>query len=506
MNENDENSKVNMTPKTFEEVVGSYIKEHNLKSERESFADLLEAYDAGMKVEIRVGDSVEGEIISIGMDAVFVNTGTKIDGSVDKAELIDKDGNLPYRVGDVIALYVVSMDENEIRLSKALSGVGGISLLRDAFQSRVPIEGKVLASIKGGFQIEILKQRAFCPVSQMDTAYVQQPEDYVGQVFSFLITRFEENGKNIVVSRRDLLLEEQEKAKAEFLENLSVDQTLDGRISRVVPFGLFVELAAGVEGMVHLSELGWSRVEHPEDFYAPGDRVTVRVIDIRSDEASGKPRIALSIKQMTQDPWMSVQDQFKEGQKIRGKVTRLTKFGAFVEIAPGIEGLVHISEMSYTRRVLKPSEIVEVNDETEVMIKEIKPDTRRISLSIRDAEGDPWIDVERKYPVGKKVEGIIEKKEAFGIFVILEPGITGLLPKSRLKRYHSPAAIDKLKTGDAMHVVITQVQPEEKKLTLDPADASDEDDWKAYSQGAQSSLGSLGEILQKAMKDKEGKR
>lgn len=471
------------------------------QNEEESFAELFESYGDSMTEDLRVGDKVSGEIISIGMDNVFLNTGTKIDGAVDKAELLDENGELPYEVGDTLEMYVVALDENEIRLSRALSGIGGLNQLRDAHQGKVPVEGNVTEQVKGGFRVGVMQHRAFCPVSQIDTKYVEHPEDYVGQTHRFLITRFEEDGRNIVVSRRELLTKEQEKVKKEFLETAETGMVTEGRVTSLMPYGAFVELFPGVEGLVHVSELSWSRVEKPEEVVRVDDSVRVKVLSIEPGKKPGELKISLSMKQLSGDPWDTLADSFQAGDKIQGKVTRLMDFGAFVEIAPGIEGLVHISEMSYTRRVLRPDEVVQEGEEVDVAIKDVDMEKRRISLSIRDAAGDPWLGIEEKYPVGTRTEGTLEKKESFGYFITLEPGITGLMPRSRISKSAGAAALDKLKVGDRISFLVEEVHPSDRKMTLAPGDAKEEGNWREYAKGKESSLGSLGEKLQQAMRD-----
>lgn len=477
------------------------IDENN--SEEESFADLFESYSSGMNEDVQIGDKIKGEIISIGRETVFIDTGSKVDGVVDREELLDDNHEFPYKEGDILELYVVSLSGNEIRLSRALSGVRGPHVIENAFDNGVPVEGKVKEECKGGFQVEIMQKRAFCPISQIDLKYVENPDDYVGETYLFLISEFEEDGRNIIVSRRALLEKEQEKTRRQFLEDIDIGAQLEGRVTKLMPYGAFVELIPGTEGMVHLSELSWSRVEKAEDVLKAGDSITVKVVGIDQGKRPGEKKIALSIKQVSGDPWDSAQDEFRIGDKIMGKVTACVKFGAFVEIAPGIEGLVHISEMSYKRRVLKAEDVITAGDTVEVMVKEIDVENRRISLSMRDAEGDPWIDIYNKYKVGQSVEGTVEKRERFGYFVSLEPGITGLIPMSKIESLHRPSAIEKLGQGDAIPVVVENIDPEERKITLSPGDTMDEGDWKSYAKDSGKPIGSLGEKLQQALKSKK---
>ena len=273
-----------------------------------------------------------------------------------------------------------------------------------------------------------------------------------------------------------------------------------------MPYGAFVELLPGVEGMIHISEISWSRVKKTEDVLKPGELIPVKVLSIEPGKRAGEMKVALSLKQVTGDPWHSVHEAFQIGDKIQGQVTRCVDFGAFVEIAPGIEGLVHISEISYAKRVLKAEDFVKAGETVEIMIKEIDIEKRRISLSMKDAEGDPWINVRDKYSPGKRVEGTLEKKERFGYFVSLEPGITGLMPKSKFQQSHEPAFIEKLKQGDAITVIVEEINEAERRITLGPGDSVDEGEWREFTQEAKKPIGSLGEKLQKALESKNKKK
>jgi small subunit ribosomal protein S1 len=485
----------------------SDFDENTESEDTQSFAELFESYTGDHK-DLRVGDRISGKIIAVGADAVFIDAGSKIDGVVEKAELLEKDGEFPYKVGDVIDLYVIAADDAEIRLSRSISGIGSAHLLQEAYESKIPVEGKVLEQIKGGFKVDIMKVPAFCPVSQMDLRYVDTPEDYVGQTFNFLISRFEKGGKNLVVSRRDLLQREQAAAREEFLKTLEIGAIIEGKVVKTMPFGVFVELEGGVEGMVHISELNWSRTVSVDQAVEKDQIIKVKVIGMDArDKTPGKTRIALSMKQVGGDPWDDVASKFSAGDKVSGTVTRCADFGAFVEIAPGIEGLVHISEMSYAKRVLRAEDVVSPGDAVVVTVKTIDPLARRISLSLKDAEGDPWNDIDKKYNVGKPANGILEKKEPFGMFITLEPGVTGLLPKSKLEAAPDPAAIDRLKPGDALVVVIQEIHPRERKITLGLPESGDQKAWQDYSAErvpatAVGSMGDLGDKLRAALKSK----
>lgn len=471
-------------------------------SNEENFADLFESYMTD-NPDLNVGDKINGEIIAIGEKTVFINTGTKTDGVVEKNELKDENDEFGFKIGETLELYIVSLGEGEIRLSKSISGAGSDRLLYDAYKNRIPVEGKVIEDCKGGFKINIMKKIAFCPISQIDVKYVETPDEYIGATFDFLITKVEDRGKNIVVSRRNLLKEQQEKAKKEFFENFKPEDTFDASVKTIMPYGVFVEIFPGVEGLVHISELSWSRVAHPDEIIKVNDTIKVKILDIDKETS----KISMSAKQVLGDPWETVHAQFKNGDKTNGKVTRCADFGAFVEIAPGIEGLVHISEMSYKKRVLKAEDIVSPGDRVPVTIKDVDSLKRRISLSMKDAEGDPWINIENKYVIGQVVSGRIEKKESFGFFIMLEPGITGLLPKSKINNAPDPTKIEKLKVDDGIAVKIEEIKPDERRITLGVKGDVTATEWKAYATDKKSSsgnsLGDLGEKLQSALKLKK---
>ena len=333
---------------------------------------------------------------------------------------------------------------------------------------------------------------------------METPEDYVGQAHEFLITQFENRGKNIVVSRKKLLAKALEKAKKAFFADLKEGDEREGRVTRLMPYGAFVELIPGVEGMVHISELSWSRLEAPGEAVRIDQTVKVQVLGIKEGEKSGQKKIGLSIKRLAGDPWDTVAERFRPGEKVSGKVTRCANFGAFVEIAPGIEGLVHISEMSYVKRVVNPEDVVSPGETVSVTVKEVDPKKRRISLSLKEAEGDPWLEAADRFPVGKVSRGTVEKKEAFGLFVRLLPGVTGLLPKSKIRRSPNAGAVEQLKEGDPITVTVEEVQTDARKITLAPADEAEEGQWKEFGRSeAAAPMSDLAEKLKRAMEKKK---
>lgn len=474
------------------------------ENEEEDFATLFENYISDVRDDLSVGEELQGKIISIGDESIFINTGTKVDGVVDKVELTDKDGQLSYQVGDVVKLYVVSISDGEIRLSKAVSGPGSENRLYDAKKHGVPVEGRVTETCKGGFKVTVMGKSAFCPVSQIDVSYVEKPEEYIGQTFEFLITRIESRGKNIVVSRRDLLSKAIEEERQKFIESIKPGDIFDAKITKLMSYGAFAEVAPGVEGMIHVSELGWRRVDKPEEVVAVNDTVKVTLLGVEEHKDKSKPpKISLSMKHAMGDPWTDISDRHQEGDKVRGTVTRCADFGAFVEIEPGIEGLVHISELSY-RRVMRAEDVVKPGEMVTVTIKNIDPAARRISLSMKDAEGDPWIGIDDKYKIGQSITGRIEKKEKFGYFIELEPGITGLLPLSKIKGATKGQDIENLKANDNITLSIETIDINNRKISLGTEGEPDTENWKNYKkdqpeQKTAPGLGALGEKIRAAM-------
>jgi small subunit ribosomal protein S1 len=473
--------------------------ENNHDPEEPGFAELLQQYDRASGKELQIGDRIQGDIIAIDRDTVFVDTGTGTDGVVEKAGLLDESGMFSFQVGDRVDLYVVAVTEEEIRLSRALSGTMDQDILREAYETKIPVSGKVSGVCKGGFTVEIMKLRAFCPVSQMDTRPVTEMDGYVGLTDEFRIIQYSENGKNIVVSRKQLLVEQQSRNREEFLKNLTPDSVVEGTVTRIQPYGAFIELLPGLEGMAHASEISWSYATHPEEVLSIGQRVQVKITDVGTPDKNGRPRLSLSIKQMEEDPWRTVPDRFREGDRAEGRVTRMTHFGAFVEIAPGVEGLIHISEMSHTKRITRPEELLQVGDSVSVTILEIDSGRRRVSLSLKDTETDPWADIEQRYRVGSRIEAMLEKKEKAGYVFLVEPGISGFLPRSLAQNSESGTRLETAKPGMVVSLEVMEISSEKRRMILGLGDGAPQEDWKTEVGPVSASLGSLGDKLKEAM-------
>jgi small subunit ribosomal protein S1 len=335
----------------------------------------------------RVGDQVTGKVISISKDTVFVDIGGKAEGSLERSQVSDSDDKLLVKIGDSVEARVVSDAGGALVLRVKLGrGPEARGELQQAQELGIPVEGVVTEVIKGGVAVDVAGVRGFCPASQIDVRFVDDLAVYVGQKLTFRITRYEP--RNLVLSRRALLEEENAKRATETRKRLEVGAVLRGKVVGFKPFGAFIDLG-GIEGMLHVSELGYSRVEKPDDVLSLGQEVDVAVLKIEPGDKPGDKgeRISLSLKALANDPWRDTAATLVEGSRIKGKITRLSPFGAFVEIAPGIEGLVHISELGAGRRINHPKEVVEVGQDVEAVVLAVDQERRRISLSLA-ASGD----------------------------------------------------------------------------------------------------------------------
>ncbi len=481
-------------------------EEKKIEAEEEgSFAELFEKSSQAAYGRFSPGDRVAGKIVKVSADTVFIDLGGKSEGIANAAEFKDEDGNLTLQEGDEVELRVASV-RGGIHLSKAIKarGAEAVEILRDAFKNQIPVEGRVAAVNKGGFEVEISGLRAFCPISQMELRYCEKPEEHVGARYQFRIVEIKERGKNIVVSRRVLLQEEQEKKLQETLAALRPDLELEGQVTKLTDFGAFVDIG-GVEGMVHVSEVSRGRIGHPSEVLQPGQTVKVKVLKIEPDK-KGRQKISLSMKALEPDPW-EVGIPFQEGDVISGKVSRLADFGAFVEVIPGLDGLVHRTEISY-EKISHPSRVLNIGDPVQVRVLKIDEPNRRVSLSIKEAmvfgqEGEEDVRLE----VGQVLKGIVEEQKPYGLFVRLpQLGMKtrGLLPLEELLESDRSDVKKKMPPGKEVQVEIIAVD-EGNKIRLSQKSIKEREDRGDYEKflkkpGRGSSLGTLGELFQKMKK------
>jgi small subunit ribosomal protein S1 len=372
-----------------------------MSGDDDDFASMLAAYESATprqdRKRPRVGDLVKGTIISIGKDAIFVDIGGKAEGTLDRAQVEDRDGKMTVALGETIEARVAQDAGGVLALRiKVMRGPEAKAELVSAVELGLPVEGLVTEVVKGGLSVDVAGVRGFCPASQIDNRFVEDLATFVGQRLTFRITRYEPGGRgNLVLTRRALLEEEREKLAAKTREHLKVGAVMRGKIVGFKPFGAFVDLG-GIEGMLHVSELGFSRVERPEDVLAMGQEVDVAVLKIEPGEKG--QRIALSLKALASDPWQDASKKLVEGARVKGKIVRMQPFGVFVEVAPGIEGLVHISELGAGRRINHPREVVSEGQEVEVAVMGVDPERRRVSLSMAASDGATAEDIAAAAP------------------------------------------------------------------------------------------------------------
>ncbi len=391
----------------------------------EDFATLFEQSERGGNTSRAkshsVGDVVVGTIVSISEEAAFIDLGAKSEGILDRDQIIDDEGRLTAAVGDEIEARIVDAGERSgsIVLRRTLGrGPQARSELRLAFEEGIPVEGTVEAVNKGGFDVQIAGDRAFCPVSQIDVRFVDDPETFVGQRLQFRITRFEEGqrgGDNVVVSRRVLLEEDAERHASATRTKLEVGAVFKGKVTRIENYGAFVDIG-GIEGMLHISELAYGRVDHPSDVVAVDQTIDVQVVKIeQSDNPRRRERIGLSIRSLARDPWEDVAKTLTIGGQVEGTVKRIEPFGAFVEVAPGIEGLVHISEMGAGERIASPRKVVDIGQKVTVTVLSIDTQAHRVALSM-DAASRASQAAEEKESIAKYGG---PSNEGFGTFADL---------------------------------------------------------------------------------------
>jgi small subunit ribosomal protein S1 len=370
-----------------------------------------------------VGQKVSGKVISITDEQVFVDLGTKSEGMIEAAQLRDAEGKLTVGVGDGVDATVTAIDPESgvIVLKKRVSGGRGghqevANELRQAFQYGMPVEGLVTGINKGGAEVQTYGMRAFCPLSQLDLRYVENPQQFIGQKLKFKVARIEEGSRNrrpdIVLSRRALLEEEAQTKAADLRARLHVGAVITGRVTSLTAYGAFIDLG-GLEGLLHVSEIGYSRLADPREALAVGQEVEVQVIKIEKGKDEKRPeRISLSRRSLERDPWRDVADRFPEGTVLQGRVMRLESFGAFVEVAPGLEGLVHVSELGSGRRLNHAREAAQVGQDVKVRVLNVDPVKRRISLSM--AFGDEHEPAEESAPREREAAAAAQPPGSFG--------------------------------------------------------------------------------------------
>jgi small subunit ribosomal protein S1 len=429
----------------------------------EDFATMFEASLQAKRYE--KGQTIEGTIVAIGPQVAFVNVGGKGEALIEIAELKDDNGELEVAAGDRIQAMVVST-EGGLTLSRRLArGSATLQQLEDALHSGLAVEGKVERAVKGGYEVRIARQRAFCPFSQIDIVRTTDPSQHEGHVYAFRILEYKEGGRTLVVSRRALLEEEQRASAVEVRRAIVVGAVITGRVTSVREFGAFVDLGAGVQGLLHVSEMGWARVSDATQVVKPGEEITVKIL--RVDEEAQK--ISLGLKQLTADPWSLVHATYEVGQVRPGRVTRVAEFGAFVELEPGVEGLAHASTFAPTGRSEGWSRSVPVNMTAAFEILSIDLEKKRIGVALVPEGSSRSAGIATSQPEivpGARLTGKIERHEKFGVFVFLGPGRTGLMPLSETGLARETDVAKALPVGTDIEVVVLDVDPSGRRIRL----------------------------------------
>jgi len=485
--------------------------------EQDEFARMLEGSFAPKFHQ--EGDTVEGTIVAIGSEVAFVDVGGKGEATIDIEELKDPDSDVQVKVGDHVQAVVVST-VGGLKLSHKLArGAATRQRLEDAFRAGLPVEGRVEKAIKGGYEVRVGGQRAFCPISQIDTAFTADPEAHVGKAYTFRIIECKEDGKDLVVSRRALLKEEEGERAEEIRRAVVPGAVLPGRVVSVLAYGAFVDLGGGVQGLLHVSEMGWSRVGNPMDVVRPGDAITVKVL--RVDDDGGK--ISLGLKQLQADPWSAVPAKYKVGQAVTGKVTRAADFGVFVELEPGIEALAHVSAFAPTGKRDGWKAAVPPGAAVAVEILSIDLERKRIGVAVLEpgsvrAEGArdkggaagpeaPQPRARVEIVAGARLTGKVERHEPFGVFVFLAPGRTGLIHASETGVDRDGDFRREFPIGSDVEVIVLEVDPAGRRIQLSRKavlEAGEKREVREYAeqqdQARPEGFGSLADKLRTAMR------
>jgi small subunit ribosomal protein S1 len=466
----------------------------------EDFAAMFEASTKAKRFER--GQTLEGTIVAIGPTEAFVDVGGKGEATIEIAELKDDEGALEVAVGDRIQATVVST-VGGLTLSRKLRGAATNRQLEDAFRAGLPVEGKVEREVKGGYEVRIARQRAFCPFSQIDIVRMD-PSEYVGRVYEFRITEYSEGGKNLVVSRRALLQDAQQASADQARQSIVVGAVLTGRVVSVRDFGAFVDLGGGVQGLLHVSEMGWSRVSDASQILKPGEEITVKVLRIDDD----KRKISLGLKQLSADPWSSVAATYEVGQTLSGRVTRVADFGAFVELEPGVEGLAHSSTFAPTGRSDGWNTQITAGMTGTFEILSIDLDKKRIGLALIPDGGARAGGAAPSSTIvpGARLSGRVERHEKFGVFVFLAPGRTGLVPMSETGVAREGDVAKTFPIGATVDVIVLEVDPAGRRIRLSVKavqDAREADEVREYAEREDAAppegFGSLADKLRGAL-------
>jgi small subunit ribosomal protein S1 len=431
----------------------------------EDFAAALETFTTESEEAVSEDNVLKGTVLKITPTHVVVDVGAKSEGMLPLAEVLDHEGKPRFKPGDAIDVMrdKGQNEEGYINLShQKAQRLRAWDEIEKAYNEKKPIQAQVVERIKGGLTVDIMGARAFLPGSQADLRPVRNLDAVKGQMLEVAVIKLNKKRGNIVVSRKQLLEEEQNEKKSKTLEHLEEGGILTGVVKNLTEYGAFVDLG-GIDGLLHITDMSWGRLTHPRDLVNVGDQIQVKVLKFDKE----KQRVSLGFKQLTPDPWLDASHRYPVGAHVHGRVISVTDYGAFVELEQGIEGLVHVSEMTWSKRMKHPSKLVNVGDQVDCVVLNVNPQERRISLGMRQLAANPWDALHDKYPVGAQVEGRVRNLTDFGAFIEIEDGIDGLVHVSNLswtKRVKHPSEV--LKKGDRVKAVVLAIEPDKRRLSL----------------------------------------
>jgi len=436
------------------------MSDPNTQSGGGSFAELFAKSERAMKE----GEVVRGTVLAIDGESVHVDVGFKSEGLIPLWELMDDNGRVLVKPGDAVDVLIEEVEDADGRIALSKEKADRLKIwdeISRAYEADEPVDGVIVSRVKGGLSVDI-GVKAFLPGSQVDLRPVRNLESLIGERVGFKIIKFNKRRGNIVLSRRALLEKERERQRRETLQTLEVGQIVDGIIKNLTDYGAFIDLG-GIDGLLHVTDMSWGRVNHPGEIFQVGDQIKVKVLKFDPDTE----RVSLGLKQIQPDPWVDAAHKYPIGKRVQGKVVSLADYGAFLELEPGIEGLVHVSEMSWTKRVKHPSKVVNPGDSVDAVVLDIDEVSRKISLGMKQIEPNPWSLIEEKYPVGTRVRGTVRNITNFGLFIGLEEGIDGLVHVSDVswtEQIKHPG--EKFKKGDELEAIVLKIDKENEKFSL----------------------------------------
>ena len=429
----------------------------------QSFAELFE--ESLKTIDMKAGSIITGVVVDIDSEWVTVHAGLKSEGVIPRIQFLDESGELEVNIGDAVQVSMDAVDDGfgETRLSREKAKrAESWQMLERVFEAQEVIKGQISGRVKGGFTVEIRDVRAFLPGSLVDVRPLRETEHLEGRELEFKVIKLDQKRNNVVVSRRAVLEEENSAEREQLLESLQEGQEVKGIVKNLTDYGAFVDLG-GVDGLLHITDMAWKRIKHPSEIVEVGQEISVKILKFDRE----RNRVSLGLKQLGEDPWVLITNRYPEGPRTTAKVTNLTDYGCFAELEEGVEGLVHVSEMDWTNRNIHPSKVVQVGDEVEVMVLDIDEERRRISLGIKQCQGNPWEEFAVLHNKGDHLKGYIKSITDFGIFIGLDGNIDGLVHLSDIS-WNEPGetAVRRFTKGDEIETTILSIDAERERISL----------------------------------------